>query len=269
MHYTRDGVLGLFTISCCSMIYAADWAAEAFERNRDSSNFKTKLETILLEMPLVGEHSNLTVAKQILDEGVSPNLVDREHTVDPYHIIHGYSILAIAIAKGRKEFVKFLLDNGADIEITTAKQAWTPLMGAVSEGKSDIAKLLINRGANINACTRKKTHIFSPLFQAFKNQNIEAAKILLDAGANPNQDLFGKPLLARMRDYRVSSPAKQKIVTLLSKRIYSQVSVNAIILIRAAGCQLPSEVWDKIIKHFELEDAHIARLTTYLNAYKW
>jgi hypothetical protein len=274
MRYTRNSILGLFMIFCCSMNHAADWATERFERDRHSNHSKLMLETILLEMPLCEAHSNLTVAKQILDEGVSPNLVERGHTVDSFLVIYGHSILAIAIAKRRKEFVQFLLDNGADIEITTAKQPWTPLMGAVSMsgGNNDIVKLLINRGANVNACTQKKSHIYSPLFNAFIHYNIDLIKILLDAGADPNQDLFGKPLLVRMREYRSSlttfrTPCHQQITTLLSKRICSQVSVNAIVLIRAAGCQLPSEVWEKIIRYFELEDAHRIKLITYLNAY--
>ena len=60
---------------------------------------------------------------------------------------YGWTPLHIAIRRGRKEMVTYLLDNGADIDRVDGV-GWTPLMEAVMDNMADLCKLLIERGAD-------------------------------------------------------------------------------------------------------------------------
>jgi ankyrin repeat protein len=78
--------------------------------------------------------------KRLLAAGATVNDKDSFSTMPLYY----------AAAHGRGEVVRFLLDNGADIE-ARRKDGLTALMTAAYSGHQEIVELLIERGANINA----------------------------------------------------------------------------------------------------------------------
>lgn len=63
-----------------------------------------------------------------------------------------FTPLQAAASGGNEDVINFLLDNGADINESTAR-GWTPLFIAVRDGNLEAAKLLIFRKADLNAKT--------------------------------------------------------------------------------------------------------------------
>jgi ankyrin repeat protein len=63
----------------------------------------------------------------------------------------GVSIFDIAITYNNIEFVNYLLNQGIDVNKTTRRSGFTPLMAASCYGRVEIVKILIDRGVNQNA----------------------------------------------------------------------------------------------------------------------
>ncbi len=99
----------------------------------------------------------------------------------------GFSPLHVAVAKGESRIVEFLLDQGANIDISTSKMpmfALSPLHFAVIKENKEIIKLLINRGADINYYPHDGLYFYAPpLLNAVVQGNYEIARILLENGA--------------------------------------------------------------------------------------
>jgi ankyrin repeat protein len=95
------------------------------------------------------------------------------------------SVLNKAILYGRNEFVKLLLEKGANpnLQVTTYKIA--PIHVAVGENNPEIVNLLLEKGANPNIQDQQG---FTCLMIIAKNKsfNGEIAKLLLEKGAHPN-----------------------------------------------------------------------------------
>ncbi len=89
-------------------------------------------------------------------------------------------VLLDAAAAGQTEFVKSLLDSGANIE-SKNKVGATPLIFASVNGHNDIVKLLLDRGANVNA---KTTTGITPLIAAASAGDADVVKLLLEKGAD-------------------------------------------------------------------------------------
>jgi hypothetical protein len=77
--------------------------------------------------------------------------------------------------------VEFLLDNGADIEITD-RFGRTALFVAARYGNLEVARLLIERGTNVNAVNKDGE---TPLFAAWVSEYPEIVELLIDNGAGP------------------------------------------------------------------------------------
>ncbi|MFK5937351.1 MAG: ankyrin repeat domain-containing protein [Sulfurimonas sp.] len=60
----------------------------------------------------------------------------------------GVSIFDMAITYGNIGMLNYLLENGIDINATTRRSGFTPLMAAVCYGRVEIVKILITRGVN-------------------------------------------------------------------------------------------------------------------------
>ncbi|HSR52867.1 MAG TPA: PQQ-binding-like beta-propeller repeat protein [Acidobacteriota bacterium] len=75
--------------------------------------------------------------ERLLDEGADINAVTRYNS----------TALHFAADKGHLEAVRFLLEKGADTNITDSFYQTTPLTWALSKGHDDIALLLIEKGA--------------------------------------------------------------------------------------------------------------------------
>ena len=67
----------------------------------------------------------------------------------------GVSIFDMAISYDNIEIVKYLIDEGIDVNITNRRSRFTPLMAAACYGRVDVAKLLIEKGADKSAVDSK------------------------------------------------------------------------------------------------------------------
>ena len=148
---------------------------------------------------------------QALSEGADVNT----------NTIVGYTPLMIAAMFGTPETIKFLLDNGADIDATVSYSGEKALNLSVRANEDTLKanreniRVLIKNGADINFCDNngytplilailkhlddldvllslgadvnmKTKYGASPLSLAIKNNDTRALRALLKAGANPD-----------------------------------------------------------------------------------
>ncbi|WP_294966769.1 ankyrin repeat domain-containing protein [Sulfurimonas sp.] len=67
----------------------------------------------------------------------------------------GVSIFDSSVTYNNIEMVKYMIEQGIDVNFTQRRSGFTPLMAAASYGRADIAKLLIDNGANQEAVDAK------------------------------------------------------------------------------------------------------------------
>jgi len=77
---------------------------------------------------------------------------------------------------GNKSAIKFLLEQGADINKENEEDE-TPLFLAYKNGNGNIVKYLVEKGADIN---KENEEDETPLFLAYKNRNEDLVKYLID-----------------------------------------------------------------------------------------
>jgi len=111
----------------------------------------------------------------LLGEGAQVNTVDK----------FGASPLHIAAHNNSADFVKILLEHGADIEMKQEEYGTTPLFTAVLSWKPGVESMavLIGHGADVNA--RDET-LRTPLFYAVTRADAERLVFLLEKGADIN-----------------------------------------------------------------------------------
>ena len=98
-----------------------------------------------------------------------------------------------ALGDDKAEILDFLLDHGADVNLTAtvAGMEMTPLGVAVSNGLTASVKKLLDHGAQ----TEKEKQLLlqeTVLFSAVRNGNPEIVRLLVDHGADANhKDMLG------------------------------------------------------------------------------
>jgi len=92
----------------------------------------------------------------------------------------GVSIFDMAITYGNIAMLNYLLEQGVDINATTRRSGFTPLMAAVCYGRNEIVKILIAQGVNQKA---KDTKGFTAVDFARK-MNKKSILSLLDVDEN-------------------------------------------------------------------------------------
>ena len=101
--------------------------------------------------------------------------------VDSRHPFTVETPLIEAARNGRVEVVKFLIENGADINLQG--EAWyAPLHCAAQNGHVKVVKILLENGAEVDRFSNK------PLHRTAEIGNIEIAEILLAYGADINTE---------------------------------------------------------------------------------
>ena len=92
----------------------------------------------------------------------------------------GESALMMAALKGQLDWVKRLLEHGAQVN----KPGWTPLHYAATGPNPAVVQLLLDRGAQINAESPNRT---TPLMMAARYGNEAGVDLLLARGADPQR----------------------------------------------------------------------------------
>ena len=95
----------------------------------------------------------------------------------------GKTALHIAAENGKIDVIRFLLENGAEVNAKDRSGA-TPLYTPIKYGHTDIVKLLIKEGAEVDITNRYVNQ--TPLHWAVKNGRFDIVKFLLENGADIN-----------------------------------------------------------------------------------
>jgi ankyrin repeat protein len=99
----------------------------------------------------------------------------------------GQTPLHLAVQKGNKEIVDFLISQGADINARDG-EGNTPLISAISLKKTDIAKFLLSKGADVRI---KNAHNELPVILALMHGLDELVEPILDNGQDVNEYFEG------------------------------------------------------------------------------
>ena len=147
----------------------------------------------LAERRVPAEHSPLVVAvlnnasgvfKHILDAFQPEVNLEQETSavIEGGYPVEGATPLWTSSTLGRLDFVRLLVDGGAQIEHTTDSRS-TPLRGAAFDGHCDVCAYLIDHGADIDKPNQVGQ---SPLTIAAAMKKTECVKLLIRKGANVN-----------------------------------------------------------------------------------
>ncbi len=127
-----------------------------------------------LQLPDAASVGRLDVVKAIVEK--NPALA-KSFSPD------GFPVVALAAVFGHLDTVRYLAENGADINAAaTNGTGYNALTGAVASGHTEIAKWLLESGADANY---RYGPGYSPLLTAAANGHLEIVKLLITHGADP------------------------------------------------------------------------------------
>jgi ankyrin repeat protein len=115
------------------------------------------------------EAGHVEVARLLLDDGASPNIISYRSNASPLHL---------AAKHGHARLVVLLLDRGVDVNQESRYPNATPLLFASEAGHFEVARLLLDRGASLN------TTYHTPLKFAFNLRHIALMSLLIARGAD-------------------------------------------------------------------------------------
>ena len=96
---------------------------------------------------------------------------------------NGTPMICIAARSDKVERIKWLLDNGADINAVSKDRGYSATMDAVWKNNEDAVKALVTRGANLNFISRDGQSV---LVLAVGTGNAKVVEILAKYGADPD-----------------------------------------------------------------------------------
>lgn len=146
-----------------------------FDRPRPQRSLNVVLanprETGVVEFLAAIREGNLDEARTIFNvKKLDPNITWTQ----------GETGLHLAARNGYLEFVKFLIETGADVNIKEPRRK-LPIHVAASSGHADVVKILIEAGSPLDDVDRFGR---SPLMWATNGRYVEVVKVLLQAGAS-------------------------------------------------------------------------------------
>ena len=117
---------------------------------------------------------HLEIFKTLIDQKADVHKVNSD----------GATALTIAADGGQLEIVKILIDQKADVD--KVDKNGTALMLATLKGHTDIVKYLLEEGAQVNLTNEWGNTALSYAIIADKKDNVEVVKLLLEKGAWPD-----------------------------------------------------------------------------------
>ncbi len=129
-------------------------------------------ETRIDALVMACGEGDLDFAKTLINSGIDVNGIGTE----------GYTPLMIAVSNDEVEIVEFLLQQGADINLTF--NGWTALMEAADEGALSSMKLLLKAGAKVDYYWTQDSP--TAISMAASEGHLDCIQLLLDNGANIN-----------------------------------------------------------------------------------
>ena len=127
-------------------------------------------------------HNSVDVFKYIFDNYQVNVEQETSAVIEGGYPVEGATPLWTASTLGHLEYVRMLVEKGAQIEHTTNSSS-TPLRGAAFDGHCDVCEYLIERGADID---RPNQVGQSPLTIAAAMKKTECVELLIKRGANVN-----------------------------------------------------------------------------------
>jgi ankyrin repeat protein len=124
----------------------------------------------------------------------------------------GNTALIIAINRGDESWTGYLLNNGADVNLS-GKGGDTPLIAASRVGFAQAVQWLVAMGAKVDATNRMGE---TPLIIAVQQREVPIVRMLLDAGANPDRSDAAAGYSAR--DYATRDSRARDILKLIDDK---------------------------------------------------
>ncbi|XP_041824467.1 ankyrin repeat and SAM domain-containing protein 6-like isoform X2 [Melanotaenia boesemani] len=121
---------------------------------------------------------NSQLVKEILEEDPSQvNLSNQE----------GASLLMMAAVSGQLEVVQLMVEKNADIDKQDCVHGWTALMQATYHGNKDIVKFLLSQGANVNLRSKNGYTAFD-LVMLLNDPDTELVRLLASVCMQVDKD---------------------------------------------------------------------------------
>ncbi len=120
--------------------------------------------------------------RSLITSGKATEAIDQLKHIDIDADLDGRTALSLAVSYENFEVAKFVLDHGANPNVTATHKELTPLMVAAERGDLEVINWLIEAGADINFMNSRNV---VALWSAAGAENVEACKMLIEAGADP------------------------------------------------------------------------------------
>jgi hypothetical protein len=192
LNYTKQNLYfdGFFVLDMRKAILSNDYEL-AKNYIKDYAKFGQKLYAGWNLLHFIVFWNNEEMVKKALKEGYDINSPDLTHSTP----------LSIAVSLNEKDMAELLLKNGANPNVHSKVEEWTPLYRASNKNSLDICKMLINAGADVNAETRMGR---TALHNAVQNGNLELVKFFINKGADINAKTntgWNAEYIAKMEGY--------------------------------------------------------------------
>ena len=160
-------------------------------------------------------NGDLVAVKNAVEQGAPLGFVVEFDDEENGYVGQRFNALHAAASSGNEPVVKYLLQEGLDIN-TQTPQGWTPLFVSARDGQAGVAKLLISRGADLNLQTNLgATALMMAATQPFEKQKdrLDLVEYMLRRGADTNlTDKYGHTAL-----YYAQKHGSEAVVKLLEQ----------------------------------------------------
>lgn len=149
-----------------------------------------------IEIVEAAKHGGISDARGAFLKGQSVNSRDRS----------GKPVLVIAVEHDNIAVLRFLLEEGANPDLTERRTSRSALITAAELGNAQAIRLLIKAKANVTLTDRQGE---TPLMKAVRADSLEAVKLLIEAGSDVNaSDYAGHTALWHAEDGRQAKAAQ-------------------------------------------------------------